>query len=75
MDILKELDLSHVVGGGYWWRAPNGQWFYIDNDEEPDGDDIIWNSHKNKRIISRRYYLQTSLFKGVPSKKHDSLPR
>lgn len=42
MDILKELDLSHVIGGGYWWRAPNGQWFYIDNDEEPDGDDIIW---------------------------------
>ena len=42
MDILKELDLSHVVGGGYWWRSPNGQWFYIDNDEEPDGDDIIW---------------------------------
>ena len=42
MDILKELDLSQVVGGGYWWRGPKGQWYSIDNDEGPVGDDIIW---------------------------------
>ena len=26
MDILKELDLSQVLGGGYWWQDSAGYW-------------------------------------------------
>ena len=42
MDILKELDLSQVLSGGYWWQDSAGYWHYNPSDEEPDGDDIIW---------------------------------
>ena len=42
MDILKDLDLSQVLGGGYWWQDSAGYWHYNPSDEEPDGDDIIW---------------------------------
>ena len=28
MDILKNHELGKVLGGGYWWQAPNGQWIY-----------------------------------------------
>ncbi len=41
MEILKEHELSQVLGGGYWRLASDGHWVYIDDDEEPDGDDII----------------------------------
>lgn len=39
---LKKQEQSQILDGGYWWRAPDGKWFYIDGDEEPDGNDIIW---------------------------------
>ena len=26
MDILKDLDLSQVLGGGYWWQDSAGYW-------------------------------------------------
>ncbi len=42
MDILNDYELSQMKGGGYWWRSPDGYWLYIDDDEEPDGDDIIY---------------------------------
>lgn len=41
MSILSDYELNQIFGGGYWWQAPNGLWVYIDDDEEPDGDDII----------------------------------
>ena len=41
MSILSDYELSQMVGGGYWWQAPNGLWINIDDDEEPDGDDTI----------------------------------
>lgn len=41
MDILKDLDLSLIVGGGYWWLDSLGNWHYNPDDEEPDGDDTI----------------------------------
>ena len=28
MDILKNLDLSQVLGGGYWWQDSAGYWHY-----------------------------------------------
>lgn len=34
MEILNDYEQSSVLGGGYWWLSPSGQWFYIDNDEE-----------------------------------------
>ena len=39
MDILKELDLSHVVGGGYWWFL-NGMKdiAYYECQKAPDSD-------------------------------------
>lgn len=45
MEKLKDLDLSQIVGGGYWWRDSDGNWHYCSDDEEPDGDDIIMDSH------------------------------
>lgn len=42
MDILKNLDLRQIIGGGYWWRDSDGNWYYCTDDEEPEGDDIIW---------------------------------
>ena len=42
MDILKNLDLRQIIGGGYWWRDSDGIWHYIPDDEDPDCDDIIW---------------------------------
>lgn len=42
MDILKKLDLCLIVGGGYWWQDSLGNWYYIPDDEAPDGDDTIW---------------------------------
>lgn len=41
MDILNNNELGKVLGGGYWWQAPNGLWIYIESDEEPDGEDVI----------------------------------
>lgn len=41
MDMLKDLDLSQVAGGGYWWLDSAGIWHYNPDDEEPDSDDII----------------------------------
>lgn len=40
MDILKNHEQGKVLGGGYWWQAPSGQWIYIESDEEPDGEDV-----------------------------------
>lgn len=28
MDILKNHEQGKVLGGGYWWQVPNGQWIY-----------------------------------------------
>ena len=42
MNTLNDYELSQMIGGGYWWQASNGHWYYIGEDEEPDGDDIIW---------------------------------
>lgn len=42
MEKIKKKEQSQILGGGYWWLSPSGQWFYIDNDEVSDGDDIIW---------------------------------
>ena len=41
MDILNNNEQGKVLGGGYWWQAPNGLWIYIESDEEPDGEDAI----------------------------------
>lgn len=41
MNILKDYELLQIVGGGYWWLTPMGEWIYIENDEEPDGDTTI----------------------------------
>ncbi len=41
MDILNNNEQGKVLGGGYWWQAPNGLWIYIESDEEPDGEDVI----------------------------------
>lgn len=41
MDVLKDLDLSLVVGGGYWWQDSAGYWHYTPGDEEPEGDDVV----------------------------------
>lgn len=41
MGMLKNHELDKILGGGYWWQAPNGLWIYIDGDEEPDGEDVI----------------------------------
>ena len=41
MDILKNHEQGKVLGGGYWWQAPNGQWIYIESDEELDDEDVI----------------------------------
>lgn len=42
MDILKDLDLLQIAGGGYWWRDSAGIWHYNPSDEEPDDDGILW---------------------------------
>ena len=42
MAILSIHSRGLLVGGGYWWQAPNGMWIYIESDEEPDEEDIIW---------------------------------
>ena len=42
MNILSDYELTQILGGGYWWHAPNGEWVYVEDDEELDGDDIIW---------------------------------
>ena len=41
MDILKNHEQGKVLGGGYWWITPSGQWIYIESDEEPNGEDVI----------------------------------
>ena len=41
MEYLKNLEMSHIQGGGYWWRDSTGCWHYNPDDEEPDGDDVI----------------------------------
>ena len=41
MDILNNNEQGKVLGGSYWWQAPNGLWIYIESDEEPDGEDVI----------------------------------
>lgn len=33
MKLLKENDLSLIKGGGYWWKGPDGRWYYIPDDE------------------------------------------
>ena len=38
IDKAKEL----CTGAGYWWQDSAGYWHYNPSDEEPDGDDIIW---------------------------------
>ncbi len=40
MDTLNNSELSKVLGSGYWWHAPNGEWVYIEDDED-SYDDII----------------------------------
>ena len=30
MDILNNNEQGKVLGGGYWWQAPNGLWIYIE---------------------------------------------
>lgn len=41
MDILKNHEQGKVLGGGYWWLTPSGQWIYIESDEESNGEDVI----------------------------------
>ena len=41
MDILNNNEQGKVLGGGYWWQAPNGQRIYIESDEELDDEDVI----------------------------------
>ncbi len=41
MEMLKDYELSQVLGGGYWWRDSMGNWHYSPEDEESDGDDTI----------------------------------
>ena len=41
MDILKNHEQGKVLGGGYWWLTPSGQWIYIESDEELDDEDVI----------------------------------
>lgn len=42
MELLKKTELCQVHGGGYWWRDSAGFWHYSTDDEEPEGDDVIW---------------------------------
>lgn len=47
MEKLNEQELDKLKGGGYWRQNPDGSWIYVDeNDEESDGYDIIWGSHR-----------------------------
>lgn len=41
MDILNNNEQDKVLGGGYWWLTPSGQWIYIESDEELDDEDVI----------------------------------
>ena len=41
MDILKNHEQGKVLGGGYWWLTPSGQWIYIESDEEPNCENVI----------------------------------
>ena len=41
MDILNNNEQGKVLGGGYWWQAPNGIWIYIESDEELDDEDVF----------------------------------
>ena len=41
MDILNNNEQDKVLGGGYWWLTPSGQWICIESDEEPDDEDVI----------------------------------
>lgn len=41
MKRLKDYE-QNLILGGYWWRDTNGDWHYSPEDEEPNGDDIIW---------------------------------
>lgn len=45
MDILKNLDLSQVLGGGYWWQDSAGYWHYNPSDEELMVMTSFGNSH------------------------------
>ena len=41
MDTLKDYELTLILGGGYWWHTPDGEWVYKENDEDLEGDDTI----------------------------------
>lgn len=42
MEKLSKQEMEQVLGGGYWYPLANGQWIYIEDDEEGDDDDIIF---------------------------------
>ena len=73
MDILNNNEQDKVLGGGYWWLTPSGQWIYIESDEEPDGDDIICGGgcpkdRENHKDSPKTYctYLKTYLADLLP---------
>lgn len=40
MDILNEVGIQHIMGGGHWVQLPNGKLVYVEDDEEEDDDDV-----------------------------------
>lgn len=42
MEKLSKQEMEKILGGGYWVPMSNGQWIYVEGDEEDDDDDIIF---------------------------------
>lgn len=41
MEKLLDYQLNLLKGGGHWREITPGVWIYVD-DDEPDGDDVIF---------------------------------
>lgn len=42
MEKLSKQEMEKILGGGYWIPMSNGQWIYVDGDEENEDDGIIF---------------------------------
>lgn len=36
MELIKAEEANLLKGGGFWYQDTDGQWHYIENDEDPD---------------------------------------